>query len=106
MNKIVRDTYHNEGVKGFYRGFIPSIFMSTYGIIQMFCYENINHIVGYNQKSNHNSWLPFFTGGISKCAASVSLLPVNVVRMRLQMKNYTVEQIKELGLSAPTNVKD
>jgi len=28
-------------------------------------------------------WIPFLTGGFSKCFASVALLPMNVVRMRL-----------------------
>jgi Mitochondrial carrier protein len=37
----------NEGIKGFYKGFVPSVFMSTYGVIQMFCYENINHLLGF-----------------------------------------------------------
>ena len=31
---------------------------------------------------------------------------MNVVRMRLQMKNYTVEQIKKLGLQSGTNIRE
>ena len=89
----------NEGIPGFYRGFLPGIFMSTYGVIQMFCYENINYLCGFNEDSlKRDLWIPFFTGGVSKCIASIVLLPVNVVRMRLQMKNYTDKQIKQLGL--------
>ena len=42
--------------------------------------------------------IPFFTGGLSKCIASATLLPINVVRMRLQMKTYTYDKIKELGI--------
>jgi hypothetical protein len=51
----------------------------------MFTYENINHILGFNQQKStkKDMWIPFFTGGISKCVASVTLLPLNVVRMRL-----------------------
>lgn len=36
--------WKNEGIKSYYRGFIPSLFLSVYGVIQMFCYENINYI--------------------------------------------------------------
>jgi hypothetical protein len=38
---------------------------------------------------NQNMLIPFVVGGFSKCIASASMLPINVVRMRLQMKNYT-----------------
>ena len=73
----------------------------------MFCYENINHLFGYHTHSvTTDMWIPFFTGGFSKCAASVVLLPINVVRMRLQMKNYTLEQIRKLGIEAQTNFKE
>lgn len=30
---IVSEMYHREGILSFYKGFIPSIFMSTYGVI-------------------------------------------------------------------------
>lgn len=51
-------------------------------------------------------WKPFITGGLSKCIASVSLLPVNVVRMRLQMKKYSEHQIKEFGIINHENVRE
>ena len=76
--------YFNEGLTSFYKGFVPSIFLSIYGVIQMFCYENINFLLGFNPKDkNANMLLPFVTGGISKCVASGLFLPVNVIRMRL-----------------------
>lgn len=82
--RVVKDIIKNEGIRGFYHGYIPSIFMSMYGVIQMFCYENINFLLGYNSNSKtKDMWIPFITGGISKCVASVTLLPLNVVRMRL-----------------------
>lgn len=71
---------------------MPAIFLSSYGMIQMYSYENINHLLGYtHQSKSKDMWIPFMTGGFSKCIASMILLPVNVVRMRLQMKNYTLE---------------
>jgi hypothetical protein len=74
----------NEGIKSFYKGFLPSIFLSFYGVIQMFSYENINFLLGYNPKEkNQNMAIPFLTGGFSKCVASACLLPLNVIRLRL-----------------------
>jgi hypothetical protein len=45
-----------------------------------------------------NFFVPFVTGGLSKSIASFTLMPINVVRLRLQMKQYSVEQVKQLGL--------
>lgn len=52
----------------------------------MFCYENVNYLIGNanrQEKEGSNFIIPFFTGGISKSLASASLMPLNVVRMRL-----------------------
>jgi hypothetical protein len=45
--KISRDMLVNEGVKSFFKGYVPSLFLATYGMIQMFSYENINFLLGY-----------------------------------------------------------
>ena len=82
---VVRDMATNEGPKAFFKGFWPSILLSSYGVIQMYCYENINHAVGYQsgQKMTKDNFLmPFLTGGVSKSIASFALMPVNVVRLR------------------------
>ena len=80
--------YQQEGVKSFYRGFVPSIFMSTYGVIQMYSYEVLTHALGYKSgQCKKISWdnllVPFVIGGTSRSIASTALLPINVVRMRL-----------------------
>jgi hypothetical protein len=33
MRQVVTEMYQKEGLVSFYRGFVPSIFMSTYGVI-------------------------------------------------------------------------
>lgn len=76
----------NEGVKSFFKGYVPSLFLATYGMIQMYSYENINFFLGYTsgQKMTWENFLiPFMTGGFSKCFASAFLMPINVVRLRL-----------------------
>ena len=48
ITQVAKDMYTKEGIKSFYRGFIPSIFMSSYGVIQMFSYEVLSHLSGYD----------------------------------------------------------
>ena len=75
----------------------------------MYSYENINRWLGYQtgQKMRKDNFLiPFLTGGFSKSLASFLLMPVNVVRLRLQMKQYKTEQVDELGLKVKCNKKE
>jgi len=46
-----------------------------------------------------NFLIPFMTGGFSKCFASAFLMPINVVRLRLQMKKFTEKELIEKGLA-------
>lgn len=89
LPEVVLDMWQTEGIRAFFKGYIPSLFLCSYGMIQMYCYENINHALGFQtgQKMTWDNFLvPFLTGGFSKCFASFTLMPVNVVRLRLQMK--------------------
>ena len=52
-----------------------------------------------------NFLVPFMTGGFSKCFASAVLMPINVVRLRLQMKKYTNEEVEKMGLKIDSNNK-
>ena len=91
---VIRDMVVNEGPTSFFKGLAPAIVLSSYGIIQMYTYENVNNFFGFQsgQKMTKDNFLiPFMTGGLSKTIASISLMPVNVVRLRLQMKQYTPE---------------
>ena len=84
----------NEGPTSFFKGLGPSLLLSTYGIVQMYSYENINKFLGYQtgQKMTKDNFLiPFLTGGFSKSLASFLLMPINVVRLRLQMKQYKAD---------------
>jgi len=104
---VIKDMW-KEGPKTFYRGFTPSLFMSFYGVIQMCSYEGLTHALGYESgKAKRLSWdnllVPFFVGGTSRSLASVTLMPINVVRMRMQMKNYTKEEVDAKHLGRETN---
>lgn len=72
----------------------------------MYAYENINFLLGYKtgMKMTHdNFFIPFLTGGIAKSIASFTLMPINVVRLRLQMKQYSTAEIEKLGLKIEQN---
>ncbi len=45
--RTVRDMYRYEGIRKFYAGYVPSLFMSLHGVIQMYVYENINKAFGF-----------------------------------------------------------
>lgn len=50
-----------------------------------------------------NFFVPFMTGGLSKSVASFVLMPVNVIRIRLQMKQYSSAEVEKLGLKVDKN---
>jgi len=45
-----------------------------------------------------NFMIPFMVGGFCRSFASFILLPLNVVRVRLHMKTYTEEEMKQKNL--------
>lgn len=49
--------------------------------------------------------VPFIIGGTSRSLASCTLMPINVVRLRLQMKEYSDEEIRQKHLEQKTNYK-
>ena len=72
----------------------------------MYAYENINFVMGYKtgqKMTTDNFMIPFLTGGLAKSIASFSLMPINVVRLRLQMKQYSAKQVEELKLRVKSN---
>mmetsp|Transcript_42586 Transcript_42586/g.65320 ORF Transcript_42586/g.65320 Transcript_42586/m.65320 type:complete len:82 (+) Transcript_42586:585-830(+) len=80
--------WNSGGIKSFYRGLIPSLFMSTYGVIQMYSYEMLCHFLKFEtgtakKITRDNILIPFLVGGTSKSIASFVLMPINVVRMRM-----------------------
>ena len=75
----------HDGVGGFYRGLLPSLFGVSHGAVQFMIYEQMK-----NQKSNLNKgetlqnrdYLLF--SGLSKILAGTLTYPYQVIRSRLQ----------------------
>ena len=64
----------------------------------MYSYEVLTHAVGFKtglpkKMSWDNMLAPFLIGGLSRATASLTLMPINVVRTRLQMQSYSTEEV-------------
>ncbi|KAI4139552.1 MAG: hypothetical protein L6R39_006234 [Caloplaca ligustica] len=80
--------YREEGIRGFYRGLVPSLFGVSHGALQFMAYEQLKryqaHRVGRAQgdlTAVDYLWL----SGTSKVFAGTATYPYQVVRSRLQM---------------------
>lgn len=80
--------YRDEGVRGFYRGLLPSLFGVSHGAIQFMAYESLkNHwALSFRSGSKDNlSNLDFLSlSAASKMLAGSITYPYQVVRARLQ----------------------
>ena len=83
----IGQTFRKEGLLGFYRGLVPSLFGVSHGAIQFMAYELM--------KKRHESSLPGSTiqltssdflifSGLSKMFAGTVTYPYQVIRARLQ----------------------
>ena len=46
--KVVRDIASTEGMGAFFKGLGPTILLSSHGVIHMYIYENLNHVLGFH----------------------------------------------------------
>lgn len=76
----------------------------------MYSYEVLTHMMGFEsgvakKMTLDNILVPFLIGGLSRSLASCILMPINVVRMRLQMKKYTEDEVKTKHIKKKTNFR-
>mmetsp|Transcript_13910 Transcript_13910/g.23678 ORF Transcript_13910/g.23678 Transcript_13910/m.23678 type:complete len:106 (+) Transcript_13910:539-856(+) len=101
----------NGGIRTFYKGYSLSLLMSSYGFIQMCSYETLTHLLGFQtgqigRMSWDNLLVPFVVGGLSRSLASITLLPLNVTRTRMQMRTYSDEELRSGNIrKAVTNFR-
>ena len=88
MMDALRKVYHFEGVRGLYRGFVPSILGVSHGALQFMAYEELKKYYIQHYKLDKDAKLG--TGAYLSCAAlsklfaAVITYPYQVVRARLQ----------------------
>ena len=89
----MRQIYLSEGLHGFYRGLVPSLFGVSHGALQFMVYEKLK-ISRKNDKSPKNGQLSNLDylglSGLSKLVAGAATYPYQVVRSRLQ--TYEAQQ--------------
>jgi solute carrier family 25 (mitochondrial folate transporter), member 32 len=86
----MRQIYRNEGLPGFYRGFVPSLFGVMHGAIQLMTYEQLKQLradgdSGQRKKLTNMDY--FLCSGLSKAVAGSITYPHQVVRSRLQVQD-------------------
>ena len=84
LHGIVHIT-RTEGLRGFYRGLVPSLFGVSHGAVQFMAYEQLKlrrtAQIGGRELSN---WDYLFSSGVSKIFAGSITYPYQVLRSRLQ----------------------
>ena len=83
-----RQLYRSEGLLGFYRGLVPSLFGVSHGALQFMAYEQLKIYRGHSfhrgQKDLGTADY-LFLSGVAKMFAGSATYPYQVVRARLQM---------------------
>ena len=82
-----RRIYRSEGIPGFYRGIIPSLFGVSHGALQFMAYELLKRQMSAatSRKQDHpNSYETLLTSGLSKIFAASVTYPYQVIRARMQ----------------------
>lgn len=89
MSDGFRSIYSEDGVRGFYRGFVPSLYGILHGALQFMIYEQLKTSQSRRKHGEPNHSLStvdyLWTSGVSKVVAGAATYPYQVIRSRLQM---------------------
>ncbi|XP_069849133.1 mitochondrial thiamine pyrophosphate carrier isoform X1 [Dipodomys merriami] len=79
-----RQIFQEEGLAAFWKGHIPAQCLSIgYGAVQFLSFEQLTELVHKAHKlSAHEYSIHFLCGGLSACAATLTVHPVDVLRTR------------------------
>jgi len=93
--------YNEEGLKGFYKGVVPSLILVSNPAVQYMVYERLKSIAVRGRASSNKKLTAldvFFLGAISKLVAVLVTFPYLLVKSRLQAKG-TEGVVKYAGFS-------
>jgi solute carrier family 25 folate transporter 32 len=80
--------FKHEGIKGFWRGLVPSLFGISHGAVQFAAYEQLkNRRKRQIDGKELSNWDYLTLSGTSKVFAGTITYPYQVLRVRLQMYN-------------------
>ena len=83
-----RHLYRSEGLLGFYRGLVPSLFGVSHGALQFMAYEQLKIYRGHSLDGGQKDLVAadfLVLSGLAKVFAGSATYPYQVVRARLQM---------------------
>ncbi|KAF2861949.1 mitochondrial carrier [Piedraia hortae CBS 480.64] len=83
MMQGARVIYSREGVRGFYRGLVPSLFGVAHGAVQFVLYERFKEFMARHGEVLGNMEI-LTASAASKIFASAATYPYQVIRARLQ----------------------
>uniref|UniRef100_A0A0E0M360 Peroxisomal membrane protein n=1 Tax=Oryza punctata TaxID=4537 RepID=A0A0E0M360_ORYPU len=90
--QAVREVYHESGIRGFWKGLVPTLIMVCNPSIQFMIYETLAKRLRSKRsgkelpKKNLTAMEVFLLGAIAKLGATVVTYPLLVVKSRLQAK--------------------
>jgi len=88
----LKKLYQQEGLRGYYRGFVPGLFGVSHGALQFMAYEELKKMrskyTGQPAESKLNPLEYIAMAALSKVFAVVSTYPYQVLRSRLQDAQY------------------
>jgi len=89
----MRVILEREGVEGFFKGLVPSLFGVTHVIIQFPLYEEMKRIMSEREGASVNelsSYGLLTASAVSKVVASTATYPIEVIRSRLQVQDGVI----------------
>lgn len=104
FKRIIRE----EGVRGLYRGLLPSLLLVSHGAIQLAAYEKLKQLALSLPQSKNSSNIDReriyvseagICGALSKAAATLVTYPYQVMRSRLQQR-MDIRDLKYSGLAS------
>ena len=90
--QVTKEIFDKRGVQGFYRGFVPGMFNTVHGGVQMGVYEWIKQ---KNPLKNQIS-ADLLNGGFSRVVTTCLLYPITTVKVRLQEQHRDSSKIREV----------
>lgn len=84
----VRHIFHSEGLWGFYRGVVPSLFGVSHGALQFMAYEKLKDYrscTTIREQRELSTFDLLITSGLAKCFATGVTYPYQLIRARMQM---------------------
>ncbi|XP_071051619.1 solute carrier family 25 member 32-like [Onthophagus taurus] len=95
MMDALTKIYSKEGVRGYYKGFLPGLFGVSHGAIQFMVYEEMKNKYNFYQGTSITTKLTSFEyltcAAVSKLVAAATTYPYQVIRARLQNQHYSYD---------------